>query len=71
MHMHMPMYTMFRYTLMYIMYSETYVIHHEYKEAGARRPGRTVYIYAELQQRRQPHIKTELGSTRFEPHQYN
>ena len=39
------MYTMFRYTLMYIMYSETYVIHHEYKEAGARRPGRTVYTY--------------------------
>jgi hypothetical protein len=29
------------------------------------------YIYAELQQRRQPHIKTELGSTRFEPRLYN
>lgn len=31
-------------TLMYIMYVDTYVIHHEYEEAGARRPGRTVYI---------------------------
>ena len=35
---------MCKYTLMYIMYVETYVIHHEYEEAGARWPGRTVYI---------------------------